>query len=106
MDIKTTSDLCNYIAEHHPCEVEGETSPMDAAVWFCCIQDGIAACELNLKDLAGMFKEGFTGYNEDPEAKVQEWLDSYQSYCDMCAEEDEEFEPLVEVLEKFYNPPK
>ncbi|MNC34627.1 hypothetical protein D3C75_830690 [compost metagenome] len=100
--ISTTQELCDHITEHYPQHIEEHGNVLNAAVWFCCIQEAISASEMNTKDLARMFMNGVEGYNNHRTESVQLWIDLYIAYCAECCAYKEEYEPLESVLKTFY----
>lgn len=106
MSITTTQELCDYIATHYPENIAEHRSALNAAVWFCCVQEALSASEMNAKDLARMFLNGVEGYEKHREESVQNWIDLYIAYCAECSVYKEEYEPLECVVNAFYNPPK
>lgn len=102
MELNTTQKLCDYIAANYPKEIDDTTGPLDAAIWFCCIQEAKNLSGLNLKDLARVIQSGLKSYDDDAVNSVQMWLDGYAQYIANSVEEEEDFMTLEELLEDFY----
>ncbi|MNB92522.1 hypothetical protein D3C75_396260 [compost metagenome] len=106
MSITTTEQLCDYILVNHGKHITDSQTPLDAATWFCCIQEAISASQMNTKDLANMFLNGVEGYLNHRSESIQLWIDLYHAYCAESKAYGEEFETLEKVVDDFYNPPK
>lgn len=102
MELNTTQKLCDYIAANYPNEIDDTTGPLDAAIWFCCIQEAKNLSGLNLKDLARVVQSGLKSYDDDAENSVQTWLDGYAQYIDLSIEDEEEYMTLEDLIKQFY----
>ena len=102
MELNTTKDLCDFIATNYPNEVSGDTTGLDAAVWFCCMQQAKDLSGLGLKDLARMIQHGMTTYNGREEEAVQQWLANFNEDLEVAIENEDEYTTLEELLEEFY----
>jgi DNA mismatch repair protein MutH len=101
--IKTTKDLCDYIAATFPNEITETVGPMDAAIWFCCIQQAKDLSGYDLKDLARVIQGGMPSYDNDADGCIQEWLDLHNQQIAESKAYNEEFTTIEQILSEFYN---
>lgn len=106
MNIKTTEQLCDYIATTYPDQISEGEGPLDAAVWFCCIQEAKNLSGLNLKELASVIQHGMVSYTDDAMNAVQHWLEEYNEMVADCISEDEEYISLEDLIKDFYENPQ
>lgn len=104
MELNTTQKLCDYIAANWPHEITDGNGPLDAAIWFCCIQEAKNISGLSLKDLAGLVMTGLPSYADAPAFCIQRWLDGYKEYIETSIEEGEDYTSLEVLLKDFYEP--
>ena len=105
MQFNKAQEMVDYIAEKYPTKLGDNDTPLEAAVWFTCMDSArLVSEQMNLREIAGLFYGGLAGAKEDPTSAIQCWLDTFNQRQADLLEEEEELDDIEAILKEHFSP--